>query len=167
MALTIPTRLLIPLIPWFTNFCKAISNLALLLAFGCLVYWILLNKADVKYYISRLIGNKTKDQVIDLNPVLGRKFRTFLVETDIVIQDPNRLDSVYVPRFEQASDGRLKIEAIGDLRKKLVSESFIWSLESYFNRNGVGVFVQNANYRLDGYVYFTLFKETKSDRMSF
>lgn len=54
----------------------------------------------------------------------------------IVIQDPNRLDSVYVPKVEQISDGRLKVEAIGDLRKRLVSESFIWGLESYLNGSG-------------------------------
>lgn len=42
----------------------------------------------------------------------------------IVIQDPNRLDSVYVPKVEQISDGRLKVEAIGDLRKRLVIPKF-------------------------------------------
>ena len=167
LALSIPPRIIAPSLPWFANFCEFVSNFALILTLGCLVYWLLLNKADVKNYINLFFGKKVQNQVIDLRPVLGRKFRNFLVEMGIVIQDPNRLDSVYVPKVEQISDGRLKVEAIGDLRKRLVSESFIWGLESYLNGSGFDIFVQSANYRLDGCVYFNLVRGTRSDRMSF
>ena len=167
LALSIPPLFIAPLIPWFARMCYWISGLALLLALGCFAYWIRLNKVDVKNFINYLTGKKTRNKHLNLQPVLGRDFINLLIATGVVIQDPYTLEMQHVPDDRQIADGRLRIEAIGDLRKKLVSESFIWELESYLNHNGYDVFVQSATYGMDGYVYFKLVRGLRSDRMSF
>lgn len=167
LILSIPPLFIAPLIPWFARMCYWISKFSLFLALGCFAYWLWLNKVDIKNITDYLVCKKVKNKKVDLQPVLGSRFIDFLIEMDIVVQDPHRLESMYVPTVKQISDGRLRIEAIGNLRKKLVSDSFIWGLESYLNHSGYDVFVQNANYGMDGYVYFTLVRGTRSDRMYF
>ncbi|MCT6850516.1 MAG: hypothetical protein M3001_08030 [Staphylococcus epidermidis] len=91
--------------------------------------------------------------------------KNFLAKSNITV---NSNDSRYkeVPKSLIEKDG-LKIEAIGNLRDKLLSDEFVHSLESFLNRNGCMVMIKSAYYAVDGYVHFQIIQSIKSDRMRF
>ncbi len=150
-------------LPWFGQFCLVIANLSLLLSFGCLLYWLFINRNEVMTLKNSL---HLPESSIRLDIVQTQMMRDFLFQAKAVAPDPYDPRYQQLPEIMQTQDG-LKIEAIGNLRQWLLSDNFRDDLESFLNQNGYDVSIKNAQYHLDGWVYFTLIRGIKSDRLRF
>lgn len=149
-------------IPLIGKLCISVGTFSLLLSVGCLGYGVVLHPEKLSFFKT----NKTSGSELDLLFLRSSKMKDFLFQSKAVAPDP------YDPRYQQLplvdqTESGLKIEAIGNLRGWLISENFRDSLESFLNRNGYDVSIQNAHYRQDGWVYYSLIKGIKSDRLRF
>lgn len=150
-------------LPWFGQFLLLISKFSLTLTLGCWGYWLFVHKEEVLNLKNKLSVNK---KALNLDIVNTRTMKNFLFQAKAVAPDP------YDPSYQQVPDVRstkngLKIEAIGNLRQWLVSDSFRDSLESFLNQKGYDLSIQNASYHSDGWVYYKIIRGIKSDRLRF
>lgn len=147
-------------VPWFGQYCIFFGTCSLVLALGCLGYWGYIHLDEF-----RLMGvNHSKN--VDLSVVHSPKMQAFLFQSNAVAPDPYDPRYQQVPKVRQTKNG-LKIEAIGKLRQWLIGDQFRDSLESFLNYQGCNVSIQNAQYHSDGWVYFTIIRGIKSDRLRF
>lgn len=96
---------------WLSNFCFLCGNFTMILAIGCLGYWLWIHKNELKFKYYGSTNN------LNLKIVESRSMKNFLAKSNITV---NSNDSRYkeVPKLLIEKDG-LKIEAIGNLRDKL------------------------------------------------
>jgi hypothetical protein len=142
-------------VPWLAAITSRITLFCLVLTLGCLGYVLWIHRTG-------LFPNSDNG----LGVVNSRAMVDFLAATNMTVDDPIVADKILIPHVSIVDNG-LKIEAIGDLRDKLVSEHFKTSLEAFLNRHNCDVVVQNAQYHSDVWVYYTLVKSAKSDRVRF
>ncbi len=150
-------------IPWFGLYCLLFSNLSILLCVMCWIYWGVIHRKE----IARLIADKENNNSgFKLNIVNSPVMKDFLFQAKAIAPDPYDPRYQQFPKVEQTKDG-LRIEVIGNLRSWLLSDNFRDSLESFLNNQGYNVSIQNAQYHSNGWVYYTLIRGIKSDRLRF
>lgn len=150
-------------LPWFGRLCIFIGNVSLLLAMGCLGYWLFLHPDKILFLKVKSHYSSFKS---DLTIIHTSSMNNFFYQSKATVPDPYDPRYQEVPSILQTKTG-LKIEAIGNLRGWLLSDGFRNDLESFLNRNGYDVSIQSASYKQDGWVYYTLIKGIKSDRLRF
>lgn len=150
-------------IPWIGKLCIFMGNVSLLLAVGCFGYWLFLHPEKVHFLKAKTHYSGSK---LDLAVIYSASMNNFLYQAKAVIPDPYDPRYQQVPLVNQTRNG-LRIEAIGNLRGWLISDNFRDSLESFLNRHGYDVSIQSASYKQDGWVYYTLIRGIKSDRLRF
>lgn len=142
-------------VPWLAAVTSRITLFSLVLTLGCLAYGLWIHRTG-------LFPNSNKG----LRVVNSRAMIDFLAVTNMTVDDPIVAEKILIPHISIVDNG-LRIEAIGDLRNRLVSKEFCNALESFLNRHNCDVVVQNAQYHSDGWVYYTLVKGMQSDRVRF
>lgn len=147
-------------VPWFGQYCIFFGTCSLGLALGCLGYWVYLHADEIR------IWGIPHSKNVDLSVIYTAKMKAFLFQTNTTAPDPYDPRYQQLPKVRQTKDG-LKIEVIGKLRQWLISDQFRDSLEAFLNYQGCNVSIQNAQYHPDGWIYYTLIRGIKSDRLRF
>lgn len=150
-------------IQWFGLYCLFFAKITLVLCVACWIYWGVIHRKE----LTGLITDKgSNNSGFNLNIVDSPKMKDFLFQSKAIAPDPYDPRYQQFPKVEQTKDG-LRIEVIGNLRSWLLSDNFRDSLESFLNNQGYNVSIQNAQYHSNGWVYYTLIRGIKSDRLRF
>lgn len=132
---------------------KMASKLSLFLSIVCLVIW-LYSKRD------KFIGRYPGDQQVIINGI-----KQFLFANHLYVDDDQNSDKIIYP-LVRISKHSVQIQALGGLRKKLLSKEVMDELQAFADNSDTHIFFRQSYYD-HGWVCFVFGSDLDSDRLHF